>query len=212
MFRTKGEGVMDNKVMFKLTYGLFVLTAKEGDFQNGCIVNTPVQVTSTPNRISIAVNKANKTCEMIDATGEFNISILTESTPFEIFKHFGFQSGKNVNKFEGWGFKETAENGIFYLSKFTNAYISCKVFEKIDLGTHLLFLCDVTGGEVLSDEKSVTYDYYQNNIKPKPEAKKEEKKKGWVCNVCGYVYEGEELPEDFICPICKHGASDFSPL
>ena len=140
MSRTKGEGVMDNKVMFKLTYGLFVLTAKEGDFQNGCIVNTPVQVTSTPNRISIAVNKANKTCEMIDATGEFNISILTESTPFEIFKHFGFQSGKNVNKFEGWGFKETAENGIFYLSKFTNAYISCKVFEKIDLGTHLLFL------------------------------------------------------------------------
>ncbi|MBP3459220.1 MAG: flavin reductase [Lachnospiraceae bacterium] len=197
---------MDKKAMFQLTYGLFVLTAKEGDFQNGCIINTAIQVTSDPNRISIAVNKGNKTCEMIDKTGEFNVSVLTEKTQFEVFTHFGFQSGRVKDKFEGWGFKETAENGIYYLTGCTNAYISGKVIQKIDLGTHILFIADVTAAEVLSAEPSVTYTYYQQNIKPKPV---EQKKKGYTCTVCGYVYEGDELPADFICPICKHGVDAF---
>lgn len=197
---------MDKKAMFQLTYGLFVLTAKEGDFQNGCIINTAIQVTSDPNRISIAVNKGNKTCEMIDKTGEFNVSVLTEKTQFEVFTHFGFQSGRVKDKFEGWGFKETAENGIYYLTGCTNAYISGKVIQKINLGTHILFIADVTAAEVLSAEPSVTYTYYQQNIKPKPV---EQKKKGYTCTVCGYVYEGDELPADFICPICKHGVDAF---
>lgn len=197
---------MNNKAMFQLTYGLFVLTAKEGDFQNGCIINTAAQVTSDPNRISIAVNKGNKTCEMIDKTGEFNISVLTEKTQFEVFTHFGFQSGRVKDKLEGWGFKELAENGIYYLTGCTNAYISGKVIQKIDLGTHMLFIADVTAAEVLSADPSVTYTYYQQNIKPKPV---EQKKKGYTCTVCGYVYEGDELPADFICPICKHGADAF---
>lgn len=197
---------MDKKAMFQLTYGLFVLTAKEGEFQNGCIINTAIQVTSDPNRISIAVNKGNKTCEMIDKTGEFNVSVLTEKTQFEVFTHFGFQSGRVKDKFEGWGFKETAENGIYYLTGCTNAYISGKVIQKIDLGTHILFIADVTAAEVLSAEPSVTYTYYQQNIKPKPV---EQKKKGYTCTVCGYVYEGDELPADFICPICKHGVDAF---
>lgn len=197
---------MDNKAMFQLTYGLFVLTAKEGEFQNGCIINTAIQVTSDPNRISIAVNKGNKTCEMIDKTGEFNVSVLTEKTQFEVFTHFGFQSGRVKDKFEGWSFKETAENGIYYLTGCTNAYISGKVVQKIDLGTHILFIADVTAAKVLSAEPSVTYTYYQQNIKPKPV---EQKKKGYTCTVCGYVYEGDELPADFICPICKHGVDAF---
>ncbi len=197
---------MNNKAMFQLTYGLFVLTAKEGNFQNGCIINTAAQVTSDPNRISIAVNKGNKTCEMIDKTGEFNISVLTEKTQFEVFTHFGFQSGRVKDKLEGWGFKEPAENGIYYLTGCTNAYISGKVIRKIDLGTHMLFIADVTAAEVLSADPSVTYTYYQQNIKPKPV---EQKKKGYTCTVCGYVYEGDELPADFICPICKHGADAF---
>lgn len=197
---------MNNKAMFQLTYGLFVLTAKEGAFQNGCIINTAIQVTSDPNRISIAVNKGNKTCEMIDKTGEFNVSVLTEKTQFEVFTHFGFQSGRVKDKFEGWSFKETAENGIYYLTGCTNAYISGKVIQKIDLGTHILFIADVTAAEVLSAEPSVTYTYYQQNIKPKPV---EQKKKGYTCTVCGYVYEGDELPADFICPICKHGVDAF---
>ncbi len=197
---------MNKSAMYQLSYGLFVLSAKEGDFQNGCIINTAIQVTSDPNRISVTVNKGNLTCEMIDRTGEFNVSILTESTPFAIFQHFGFQSGRDKNKFEGWGFKGTAENGIYYLTNCTNAYISGKVVQKIDLGTHIMFIADVTDAEVLSKEPSVTYAYYQQNIKPQP-AKKEAS--GYTCTVCGYVYEGDELPADFICPLCKHGADAF---
>lgn len=197
---------MNQKAMFQLTYGLFVLSAKEGAKQNGCIINTAMQVTSDPLRISITVNKGNLTCEMIDKTGEFNVSVLTEKTAFEVFRHFGFQSGRTVDKFAGWGFKETADNGIFYLTNCTNAYISGKVIQKLDLGTHMMFIADVTAAEVLSKEPSVTYTYYQQNIKPKPE---EKKKSGYTCTICGYVYEGDELPADFICPICKHGAEAF---
>lgn len=197
---------MDQKAMFQLTYGLFVLSAKEGGKQNGCIINTAMQVTSDPLRISITVNKGNLTCEMIERTGEFNVSVLTEKTAFEVFRHFGFQSGRTADKFAGWGFKETADNGIFYLTDCTNAYISGKVVQKVDLGTHMMFIADVTAAEVLSKDPSVTYTYYQQNIKPKPEQKK---KSGYTCTICGYVYEGDELPADFICPICKHGAEVF---
>ena len=201
---------MDQKAMFKLSYGLFVLTAQEDGFDNGCIINTVMQVTSTPNRISITVNKANKTHDMIKATGLFNASILAENASFDTFRHFGFQSGKNVDKFADYALKERAENGLYYVTAGTNAYLSGKVVQEIDLGTHTQFVADVTAGEILSGVPSVTYAYYQSNIKPKPEAPKEKAGKTvWVCKICGYVYEGEELPADFVCPLCKHGAADF---
>jgi flavin reductase (DIM6/NTAB) family NADH-FMN oxidoreductase RutF len=199
---------MDNKAMFNLTYGLFILTAKDGSKDNGCIVNTVSQVTVEPNRIVVAVNKNNYTHDIIKKTGEFNVSILTEKTTFDTFKHWGFQSGRNVDKTEGINFKR-AQNGIIYIAEDTNAVISAKVVSTTDLGTHTLFLADVTDCEVLSDTPSVTYTYYQNNIKPAPAP---QKKKGFVCNICGYIYEGDTLPADFICPLCKHPASDFSPL
>jgi flavin reductase (DIM6/NTAB) family NADH-FMN oxidoreductase RutF len=199
---------MDNKAMFNLTYGLFILTAKDGSKDNGCIVNTVSQVTTDPNRIVVAVNKNNYTHDIIKKTGEFNVSILTEKTTFDTFKHWGFQSGRNVDKTEGINFKR-AQNGIIYIAEDTNAVISAKVVSTTDLGTHTLFLADVTDCEVLSDTPSVTYTYYQNNIKPAPAP---QKKKGFVCNICGYIYEGDTLPADFICPLCKHPASDFSPL
>lgn len=201
---------MDQKVMFKLSYGLFVLTAKEEGFDNGCIINTVMQVTSTPNRISITVNKQNKTHDMIKATGIFNVSVLAENASFDTFKHFGFQSGKSVDKFADYSAKKRSENGLLYVTEGVNSYLSGKVVQEIDLGTHTQFIADVTAGEVLSDVPSVTYTYYQNNIKPKPEASKEKAGKTvWVCKICGYVYEGEELPADFVCPLCKHGAADF---
>ncbi len=202
---------MNQQAMFKISYGLFVLTAQEKGFDNGCIINTAMQVTSTPNRISITVNKQNKTHDMVRATGVFNISMLSEDADFEIFKHFGFQSGKNVDKFENYGPKEKSENGLYYITKGTNAYLSGKVVQEVDLGSHTLFIADVTAGEVLSEVPSVTYTYYQEHIKPKPEAPKTGKTV-WVCKVCGYVYEGEELPADFICPLCKHGAEDFEKV
>lgn len=202
---------MNQQAMFKISYGLFVLTAQEKGFDNGCIINTAIQVTSTPNRISITVNKQNKTHDMVRATGVFNISMLSEDADFEIFKHFGFQSGKNVDKFENYGPKEKSENGLYYITKGTNAYLSGKVVQEVDLGSHTLFIADVTAGEVLSEVPSVTYTYYQEHIKPKPEAPKTGKTV-WICKVCGYVYEGEELPADFICPLCKHGAEDFEKV
>jgi flavin reductase (DIM6/NTAB) family NADH-FMN oxidoreductase RutF len=199
---------MDTKAMYNLSYGLFILTAKEGDKDNGCIVNTVTQVTVDPNRIVVAVNKNNYTHDMIKRTGEFNVSILTENAKFDTFKHWGFQSGKNVNKADGVEFKR-ATNGIIYIADQTNALISAKVVSSTDLGTHTLFLADVTDCEILSSDPSVTYTYYQKNIKPAPQP---QKKKGFVCNICGYIYEGDTLPPDFICPLCKHPASDFSPL
>lgn len=200
---------MDQKAMYKLGYGLYVLTAKEEGFDNGCIINTAMQVTTTPNRISVTVNKANKTHDMILNTKEFTISVLAENADFQTFQHFGFQSGANVNKFENYTTAERGENGIYYVTAGTNAYISGKVVSTVDLGTHTMFIADVTGGEVLAETTSATYDYYQKNIKPQPQA---QKKTGYVCTICGYVYEGDQLPEDFICPICKHGASDFVKL
>nr|MCQ2593935.1 flavin reductase [Treponemataceae bacterium] len=199
---------MDNKAMFNLTYGLFLLTAKDGGKDNGCVVNTVVQVTSQPNRITVAVNKENYTCQMISKTGEFNVSVLSEKAKFETFRHWGMQSGKKADKTAGITFSRS-ENGIIYIAEECNAYLSAKVVSATDLGTHILFLADVTDARILSDEKSATYAFYQANIKPKAD---QPKKKGFICSVCGYIYEGETLPDDFICPWCNHPASFFKPL
>ncbi len=196
--------------MFKLSYGLFVVTARDGEKDNGCITNTVQQVTATPNRISLAVNKANFTHDMILKTTVFNVSIISEKADFELFKHFGFASGRNADKFADYSGYERAENGVTYVTNGTNSVLCAKVVRTVDLGTHTLFIADVTEEKVLDETASATYTYYFEHIKPKPEEKP--KVKGWVCKICGYVYEGEELPADFICPICLHPASDFEPL
>lgn len=199
---------MDNKVMFNISYGLYVLTAKSEEKHNGCIINTLQQVTDTPLRVSVTVNKNNYTHDLVKESGLFNVSILSESATFDIFKHFGFQSGKDVNKFEDYPMGISA-NGLAYVTEGTNGYISAKVIETIDLGTHTMFIAEVTDGEVLSDTPAATYSYYHKHIKEAPAAAKS---KGWVCKICGYVYEGDPLPEDFICPLCKHGAKDFEKI
>jgi len=196
------------ETLFKLTYGLFVLSTRYRMKDNGCIINTVMQVTDTPLQIAVAVNKSNYTLEIIKESGEFNISVLTEETPFSVFQNFGFRSGRTEEKFEDFTNKERAANSIYYVTGCTNAYISANVVNMIDCGTHMLIIGEVVDAKTLSDKPSVTYDYYFKNIKPKPEAKK----KGYVCKICGYVYEGDPLPEDFICPLCKHPASDFEPL
>ena len=205
---------MDMKAMYKLSYGLFVLTAKRGEKDNGCITNTAIQVTSEPNRISIAVNKANYTHDMVLETGKFNVSIISEKADFDLFKHFGFQSGRDVDKFADFTDCARAENGIFYITKGTNAVISAEVEQCIDLGSHTLFIAKVTDLMVLDAGSSATYEYYQNNIKPKPQAvgTTPTGQTIWRCRICGYEYVGEELPEDFICPLCKHPASDFEKV
>lgn len=200
---------MDKKTMYNLTYGLFILTAREGDKDNGCIVNTVSQVTTEPNRIVVAVNKKNYTHDMITRTGVFNVSVLTENSKFDTYRHWGFQSGADVDKAEAVTYQR-AENGVIYIAEETNAYLSAKVVSATDLGTHTLFLADVTDGAVLSEDSSVTYNYYQKNIKTAPAASG--KKKGFICTVCGYVYEGDVLPDDFVCPWCKHPASDFKRI
>ncbi len=199
--------MIDNNAMFKISYGLFVLSAKEGDRDNGCIINTVTQVTYAPQRITVAVNKDNYTCKMIERTGIFNVSVLTESVPFSLIQHFGFQKGAEVNKFaNGQGLR--SKNGLKYIDEYTNAFLSGKVIDSVDCGSHMIFLADVTEAVILSDAPSVTYTYYQDHIKPKPE----KKVKGYVCKICGYVYEGDSLPQDYICPICGHGREDFEPM
>ena len=198
--------------MYNLTYGLFVLTASLDGKDSGCIINTAGQVTTNPNRISIAVNKANFTHDLVKKSGKFNVSILSEQADFEIFKHFGFQSGREVDKFAGYSACKRSENGLFYITEGTNAYISATVEQTIDLGSHTLFIAAVDDMDVLADVPSTTYAYYQSSIKPKPEAKPQSGKTAWRCTVCGYIYEGEELPDDFICPLCKHPASDFEKV
>lgn len=199
---------MDTKALSKIGYGLYVLTAND-EKDNGCIINTVMQVTSNPLQIAIAINKRNYTTAMIQKTRKFNISVLSEKADFNIYKHFGYQSGKDVNKFENFSDTKRSPNGVLYITSGTNAYMSAYVQQEIDLGTHFLFIGQLVASENLSDDKSATYEYYQNNVKPKPETNN---KKGWRCKICGYIYEGEELPADYICPICKHGASDFEKL
>ena len=197
--------------LFNIQYGLFVITTKDDDRDNGCISNTVAQVTAQPNRISVALNKSNFTTELIQKSGRFTASILSEAADFELFKHFGFQSGRTVNKFADFTDCRRVSNGTFAITRGTNAFISADVEQAIDLGTHMLFIGLVTEMETLSDTPSATYNYYQANIKPKPQpaGKTEDGKTIWRCSICGYEYVGEELPEDFICPICKHPASDF---
>lgn len=204
---------MDSKAMHKLTYGLFVLTANDNGKHNGCIINTAIQVTSNPNCISIAVNKSNLTHDMIKENKKFNISIISQNANFELFKRFGFQSGRDVDKFEGFTGYKKGLNDVNYITEGTNAYISAWVQEMVDLGTHTLFIAAVTNMEVLNDVPSASYEYYQNNIKPQPQKTEVKSDKTvWRCKVCGYEYEGEELPEDYICPLCKHPASDFEKV
>ncbi len=198
---------MNEKALFSIPYGLFILTARDGGKDNGCIINTVEQVTDTPLRITVVVNKQNLTHDMIANTGVFNVSVLSEASRFGTYQHWGFQSGREADKLAEISFCRS-ENGLVYIAEETNAFISAKVVSSVDLGTHTLFVADVTDAQLLSEEPSVTYSFYQSNIKPKPQ----EKKKGFVCVVCGYIYEGETLPDDFICPWCKHPASDFVPL
>lgn len=195
--------------MFKIVYGLYVLSARDDDKDNGCIINTAVQVTTSPNRITIAVNKQNLTHDMILNTGMLNLSTLSEEAPFSVFQNFGFQSGRTVDKFAAFKDVYRSENGLLYLTKGANAFISCKIVTVTDLGSHTLFLADVTDAEILSNSESMSYSFYQKNVKvstPRPATK------GWHCRICGYVYEGDVLPPDFICPVCKHGAMDFEEI
>lgn len=205
---------MDKKAMYKLSYGLFVLTTKLGEKINGCITNTAIQVTTEPNQIAFAVNKLNLTHDMLLESKVFNISIISEEATFDVFKRFGFQSGRDVDKFADYNEYKTLENEIPCITDGTNAYISGTVTTTVDLGSHTLFICAVTDMDVLSDAKSATYEYYQENIKPKPEAVGTTPggETVWRCKICGYEYVGEELPDDFICPWCKHPASDFEKV
>lgn len=205
---------MDKKAMYKLSYGLFVLTAKDEEKDNGCIINTAIQVSSMPNQLSICVNKANLTHDMIVKTGKFTVSVISQDAGFDLFKHFGFQSGKDVDKFKNFEKCKRGENSIYYITEGTNAYISVNVSKTEDLGSHTMFIGEITDMEVLSETPSVTYDYYLKNIKPQPEnvGTTTDGKTIWRCTICGYEYVGEELPEDFVCPLCKHPASDFEKI
>lgn len=204
---------LDPTALFTLSYGLYVLTAREGGRDLGCIVNTVTQLTENPTRIALSVNKQNFTCEVIRRTGLFNVSVLTEAAPMDLFRHFGFQSGRDVDKFAGRT-DPVSENGLRYIGGPANALISGKVEQAVDCGTHMLYIALVTEARKLSDAPSMTYAYYFANVKPKPQPKpaQEKPRRGFVCRICGYFYEGDELPPDFICPLCKHGAADFEPV
>ena len=198
----------DMSALFRIGYGLYVVTSNDGKHDNGLIVNTVTQVSDNPNRIAVNINKANYSYHVIKRTGIMNVNCLSTEAPFKVFEQFGFRSGRNVNKFEGCT-PARADNGLVILPHYINAAFSLKVEDYVDLGSHGMFICSVTEARVMSDKPTMTYDYYHKNVKPKPETAG---KKGYVCKVCGYVYEGEELPADYICPLCKHGAADFEPI
>ncbi len=198
----------DMSALFRIGYGLYVVTSNDGKHDNGLIVNTVTQVSDNPNRIAVNINKANYSYHVIKRTGIMNVNCLSTEAPFKVFEQFGFRSGRNVNKFEGCT-PARADNGLVILTHYINAAFSLKVEDYVDLGSHGMFICSVTEARVMSDKPTMTYDYYHKNVKPKPETAG---KKGYVCKVCGYVYEGEELPADYICPLCKHGAADFEPI
>ena len=205
----RGETVdkHDMKALFKIGYGLYVVTSNDGKRDNGFICNTVTQVTSTPNRVAVTINKDNYSYHVIKETGIMNVNCLSVEAPFSVFECFGFRSGRNTDKFEGWE-KLRSDNGLCFLPKYINAFMSLKVEDEVDLGTHGMFVCSVEEARVISDRDTMTYTYYQENVKPKPAT---EGKKGWVCKICGYVHEGD-LPDDFVCPLCKHGAADFEPI
>ena len=198
----------DMTALFRIGYGLYVVTSNDGRKDNGLIVNTVTQLTDNPYRVAVNINKANYSHHVIRQTGVLNVNCLSVDAPFSVFQQFGFQSGRTVDKFAGQKINRSG-NGLVFLDKYINAFMSLKVEQYVDLGTHGMFICSVTEARVMSDQDTMTYTYYQQNVKPKPET---EGKKGFVCKVCGYVYEGDELPEDIICPLCKHGAVDFEPI
>ena len=198
----------DLTALFNIGYGLYVVTSNDGKKDNGLIVNTVTQVTNSPNRVAVCINKQNYSHHVIKSTGIMNVNCLSVEAPFKVFENFGFQSGRNVDKFADCT-PLRSDNGLVFLPKYINSFMSLKVEDYIDLDTHGMFICSVTEARVVSDKETMTYTYYQNNVKPKPQT---DGKKGWVCKVCGYVYEGEDLPEDFICPLCKHGVADFEPI
>ena len=198
----------DLTALFKIGYGLYVVTSNDGKKDNGLIVNTVTQVTNTPNRIAVTINKDNYSHHVIKQTGKMNINCLTVEAPFKVFEAFGFRSGRNVDKFADCE-PLRSDNGLVFLPRYINSFMSLKVEQYVDLDTHGMFICSVTEARVLSDKETMTYSYYHANVKPKPET---ENKKGYVCKICGYVYEGDPLPEDFICPLCKHGAADFEKI
>ena len=198
----------DLTALFNIGYGLYVVTSNDGKKDNGLIVNTVTQVTNTPNRLAVTINKENYSHHIIKQTGKMNINCLTVDAPFTVFEKFGFVSGRNVDKFADCT-PLRSDNGLIFLPRYINSFMSLKVEQYIDLDTHGMFICSVTEARVISDKETMTYNYYQANVKPKPET---DGKKGFVCKVCGYIYEGDELPEDFICPLCKHGAADFEPI
>lgn len=199
---------IDLTALFNISYGLYVVTSNDGIRDNGLIVNTVTQVTNTPNRIAVTIDKTNYSHDVIRRTGKLNVNCLSVDAPFGIFENFGFKSGRDTDKFED--IKPLySQNGLAYLPKYINSFISLEVESYVDVDTHGMFICMVTEAQVLSDKEAMTYTYYHKNVKPKPQA---DAKKGFVCKICGYIYEGEELPEDFVCPLCKHGASDFEPI
>ncbi|MCI8884834.1 MAG: MBL fold metallo-hydrolase [Dorea sp.] len=198
----------DLTALFKIGYGLYVVTSNDGKKDNGLIVNTVTQVTNTPNRIAVTINKDNYSHHVIKQTGIMNINCLSTDAPFKVFQNFGFQSGRTVDKFEGWS-PLRSDNGLVFLPRYINSFMSLKVEQYVDLDTHGMFICTVTEARVISNVETMTYNYYQSNVKPKPDT---EGKKGYVCVVCGYVYEGDELPDDIVCPLCKHGAADFEKI
>ncbi len=204
----------DPKALFKIGYGLYVLTTNDGKKDNGCIVNAVMQASSSPSRIAVCVNKQNYTHHIIQQTGKLNLNVLSVEAPFSVFQEYGFVSGRAVDKFAGKTV-ERSDNGLIFLDQYCNAYLSLKVEEETDLGSHGMFLCSITESKVLNSTETMTYSYYQSNVKPRPpkaEKAADPAKKRWVCTVCGYIYEGDELPADYICPLCKHPASDFEPL
>ena len=200
--------IIDKNSLFKIAYGLYVITMNDGSRDNGMICNAVMQVTNEPLQVAVAINKANYSHEVIQKSGLMNVNVLSEAAPFSVFQNFGFRSGRDNDKFADVPFTRSA-NGLPVLSPDCNAFYSLKVEQSIDLGTHGMFICAVTEARVISDVETMTYTYYQENVKPNPQT---EGKKGYVCKICGYVYEGEELPEDFVCPLCKHGAADFEPI
>lgn len=198
----------DLTALFNIGYGLYVVTSNDGKKDNGLIVNTVSQVTNTPNRIAVTINKQNYSHHVIKQTGKMNVNCLSQDAPFKVFETFGFQSGRTVDKFKDCT-PLRSDNGLAFLPRYINSFMSLKVDDYVDLDTHGMFICSVTEARVISNVETMTYTYYQSNVKPKPQT---EGKKGWVCKICGYIYEGDPIPEDFICPLCKHPASDFEPI
>ena len=198
----------DLTALFKIGYGLYVVTSNDGKKDNGLIVNTVTQVTDTPNRVAVTINKQNYSHHVIKQTGIMNVNCLSTAAPFKVFETFGFQSGRTVDKFADCT-PLRSDNGLVFLPRYINAFMSLKVEQYVDFGTHGMFICSITEARVISNAETMTYTYYQNNVKPKPQTKG---KKGFVCKICGYIYEGDVLPDDFICPLCKHGAADFEPI